>query len=163
MILTRAVGVIIALVAVVYPVYTVAPVAAMTEQRGYMLVIQDACDLLGPQAAVVILHTEPNRLALDTRLPQSLRGWCGADVAMMTGLHGGDTLRRLSREWKATGRKLFVVAESSATIRAVLPDAPIRATRVVRNAKMLKSTLTKRPDKYQAQSFSMLIARVPNS
>ncbi len=160
--MTRTVGVVIAVAAVVYPIYTVAPVAAMTEQGGYVLPVRDACGLIG-HSAVVVLHADSDHLYLDRWAPQTLRGWCGADVAIMKGNQTTSTLVRLSSAWKARGRELFVVAAATATIRAVLPDTRIRATRLKTNTKLLATTLTKRPDKYQTQSFQMLVALVPSS
>ena len=161
--LTRAVGIGVAVAAVAYPIYTVAPIASMTEQRGYVVPVHDACKLLGPHAAVVILHSDTDHLYLDAWAPQTLRGWCGADVVTMKTNQDGATLRRLSSEWKAAGRQLFVVAASAATVRAVLPDATITSTRVATNARQLQPTLTKRPSKYTRQTFAMLVASVPGT
>src|SRR5207248_2886186 len=68
-------------IGVAYPIHATAPVRDMSEQRSYLGVVDDACRTIGPHAAVVILRGTVDRV--DLAAPQMLRGWCGADVAIM--------------------------------------------------------------------------------
>jgi hypothetical protein len=90
-----------------------------------------------------------------------LRGWCGADVAVMRGTPDADVLRRLARRWDADRTNLYVVAVSAERVRAVVPDAQLLTTREVVNDRLLAPSLTHRPDAYTTQSLSMVLARVP--
>ena len=97
-------------VGVIHPITTIVPVRNMTEQRGDLAVIDDACRIIGPHAAVVIVRgpiTGFNRSG-----PQALRGWCGADVAVMTSrVADRDLLARLATAWEREGRPLWVVSD----------------------------------------------------
>ena len=99
MIAAAALGV----VAVAAPIRAVAPVRNMTEQRGNLGAIEDACRIIGPRAAVVVLRSPVNRV--DLTAPQTLRGWCGADVAVMNP-KTPDTaaLARLAAAWSRSRR-----------------------------------------------------------
>lgn len=147
-------AVLIALLSILYPLYTVRDVRAMAEQRRFLGVIQDTCDTVGPDAAVVVLPP-----TYDNWLPQTLRSWCGADVAVM---RKPDTasLERIAARAEKADQTLFVVAGSAETIGEVLPDASVIVTRRVENNRFLEMTLTHRPDGYDQQGFELAIARV---
>jgi hypothetical protein len=155
-----AVAVVFAISAVAYPMYSVAGVRAMTEQRGYLAVVTEVCTDLGANAAVVVLQRDKKGL-FDVWVPQTLRSWCGADVAVIRGPAHPDALRRLARSWNAQGRRLFVVADSSAPVTKALPGVPIHTTREAVNTKFLRQALTHRPDAYTRQALSMVVAQVP--
>ena len=160
MVALRVIGVVIAVVAVGYPIYAVRPVQAMTEKRGYVSIVHDACDVMGPRAALVVLET-PTAPLFDDWTPQAFRSWCGADTAITRGTARAVNLRRLAKAWNAQGRKLFVAAYAADTITSVLPDAVVHPTRTVTNNRFLELTLTRRPSHYKSESFSMVVAEVP--
>jgi hypothetical protein len=140
--------------------YTVFGLRSMSEERGYLAVVRDACVDIGPHAAVVVLERDEKDL-FDDWTPQALRSWCGAEVGVSRGPARADALRRLAIAWSAQGRRLFVVAISADTVRKVLPGATITSTREAVNTKFLRQTLTHRPDAYTRQTISMAVAQVP--
>jgi len=160
-VVTRVIAIAVAVAAVAYPLYTVIGVRSMSEKQGFLAVIDDGCHALGPRAAVVVVESKTAPL-FDDWVPQALRGWCGAEVAISRGNAAtSDSLARLASGWKARGRTLFVVAASSDAIRAVLPAAQLTATRTAVDSHMLQQTLTHRPRGYRAEAFSMVLASVP--
>jgi hypothetical protein len=158
--LGRIAAVIIVVFGIGHPIYTVSGVAEMTEQRGYLNVIHEACDGMGDDAAVVLIERDNSDL-FDDWVPQALRGWCGAKVAMTRGQANPVALRRLATNWNAAGRKFYVAATTPEVIREVLPDAEIVTTSLAGNDKFLRQALTHRPNEYQSQSFQMSFAPVP--
>ena len=149
------------MLAVVYPIYTVAPIQAMSEKRGFLPVIEDACHSLGPNAAVVVLEEDAHPL-FDDWVPQSLRSFCGADVAISRGQSStGESLRELARAWAAQGRRLFVASSTAEGVHALLPDAEVAATPLATDPNTILPTVTRRPDGYTSQRFSMVVAPVP--
>ena len=74
-------------------------------------------------------------------------------------------LTRLAAQWSKAGRTLWVVSDLSATIRAALPRLPaaaIRPSPVVTNPYLLQLTVVSRPDHYQPQVFTLVVAKVPS-
>jgi hypothetical protein len=153
-------AIVFAVLAVAYPMYTVVGVRSMSEDRGFLAVVHDACNDVGDHAAVVVLERDEKDL-FDDWIPQALRSWCGAEVGITRGPASADALSRLARAWNANGRRLFVVSVSSDAVRKAFPGAAITATRVGINTKFLQQTLTHRPDAYARQSLSMVVAPVP--
>ena len=156
-----AAAVVIAAAGIAYPISTVEPVRNITEQRGDLLTVRDACRVMGGHAAVVVLQS-PAGLLYEWA-PQTLRGWCDVPVAVMAPTVPGRaaTLTRLAAEWAKAGRTLWVVADLPATIRGVLPAAPIHRTPVVTNPYFLQRSLLHRPRHYASEPFSLLMAPVP--
>jgi hypothetical protein len=155
-------AVVFAALAVAYPLYTVIGVRNMTEDRGFLPVVEDACHKMGDHAAVVMLEHDPSDL-YDDWLPQTLRSFCGAEVAVTRGAAKPDDMRQLARQWSAQGRDLFVVAKSPDVIQKLLPDAPVQSTAVAVNPYFLQRTLTHRPDAYAPEQFALSVARVPTA
>jgi hypothetical protein len=158
----RAGTVVAAIAAVAFPVYTLFGVSAMSEETGYLTMLHQVCGDLGPHAAVVVIesaHTD----GIDDWIPQALRSWCGADVAIRRGAADVDALHRLSREWAAQGRQFFVASSSYGYVKQVVPDARIMPTRHASDTNLLAPTLTHRPDAYVSQSLAMMVASVPPS
>ena len=52
----RAAAIVFAILAVAYPMYTVIGLRSMSEERGFLAVVHDACADIGPHAAVVVLE-----------------------------------------------------------------------------------------------------------
>jgi hypothetical protein len=157
----RVTALVVAIYGVAFPLYTLRNVSAMTEQRPFLLVVHDVCAKVGDHAAIVVLERDERDL-YDDWLPQTLRGWCGAEVAVRRGAADGPALRRLARDWQAAGRTLYVVSVYSGVITRALPDARVEGTRAASNQHLLEQTLTHRPDGYRGQGFSLAVARVPS-
>ena len=111
----------------------------MTEQRGFLAVVHEACTDLGPHAAVVVLERDQTDL-FDDWVPQALRSSCGADVGVIRGPARTATLQGLARAWNAQGRALFVVAQKGDVVAKLLPGATVETTREGVNTKFLQST-----------------------
>jgi len=159
----RGLSIAVAVVAVAYPVYTVWHLRSMSEKRGFLAVIDDACRDLGPHAAVVVVERDTNDL-LDDWVPQTLRSWCGADVGVSSSSAvTAQSLHHLADEWNAQGRRFFVVANSTEEVGNLLPDAQVQQTRLVTDPHELEMTLTHRPRQYRTESFAMVVAAVPTS
>ena len=150
-----------------WPLYTVAGLQAMTEQRGYLNVVRDACAHMGPKPAVVLIDGSEDNI-VDLWLPQTLRGWCGADVAILRaqGKTPAETraeLTRLADAWHAQGRRLFATADNWGVLTDALPGVPTYETPVAVNNNFLERTVTYRPRALIQESFAMLLAEVPHS
>lgn len=163
----RVVSLLLVAGAVGWPLYTVAGLAAMTEQRGYLDVVHDACAHMGAKPAIVLIDSNPNNL-VEQWIPQTLRGWCGADVAILPtkGMTPADVnaeLTRLSSAWHAQGRRLFAMADDWNALVAALPNVPRYQTPVMVNKNFLDRTVTHRPRALIPESFAMLLAEVPRS
>ena len=153
-------AVVIAVASVAYPIYTVVPVRGMAEETGYLSAVEAACNDIGPHAAVVVLEAVRSD-SFDDWIPQAIRGWCGAEVAVTRGPADVDALHRLAREWSAEGRPFFVMSSSSDYVRKVLPDAQMKSTHVAVDTKLLAPTLTHRPRAYRSQSLAIVVASIP--
>jgi hypothetical protein len=156
----RAIAVVVAVVAVAYPIYTLFPVRAMAEETGFFGVVTDVCADVGPHAAVVVVESARTDL-IDDWVPQALRSWCGADVAVMRGVIEPDDLRQVDRGWAQVGRRFFVVSSSSAYLHRLLPDATLSTTRLAVDERLLAPSLTHRPDAYRSQSLQLVLATLP--
>ena len=73
----------------------------MSEQRGLLAVVDNACRLMGPRPAVIVLASPPR--LFDQWTPQAFRGWCDADVAIMRGEADPAVLKSVAAEWRARG------------------------------------------------------------
>ena len=144
-----------------YPISVVKSVPNITEQRGDLLTLRDACQKMGTNAAVVVLQAPPSLLY--EWAPQPVRGWCNVPVAIMpSDVPGRDAaLAKLATEWKAAGRDLWVVADSPEAIHAVVPGAKVQETPVVTNPFFLQRTLLHRPGDYTPEQLSFALAQVP--
>ena len=159
----RVMAIIFAIAAVAYPIHTVIGVRSMTEQRGFLAVIDEGCADFGKHAAVVVLERD-NADLFDDWVPQGLRSWCGADVGVARGMSAANasSFVALAREWKAQGRQLYVVAITPNVVRRIFPGIAVTTTRDAVNTKFLRQSLTHRPDAYSTQTLSMSIAQVPS-
>ena len=159
----RVMAIIFAIAAVAYPIHTVIGVRSMTEQRGFLAVIDEGCADFGKHAAVVVLERD-NADLFDDWVPQGLRSWCGADVGVARGMSAANasSFVALARAWKAQGRQLYVVAITPNVVRRVFPGIAVTTTRDAVNTKFLRQSLTHRPDAYSTQTLSMSIAQVPS-
>ena len=116
---------------------------------------------MGKDAAIVVLQGATGLLF--QWAPQTMRGWCNVPVAVMptTVPNRGAALTQLASSWKQAGRKLWVVADSPATIKAVLPTAASSAAPVVINPFLLERTVLRAPSHYMGEQLSLVMAPVP--
>jgi hypothetical protein len=157
----RSLAIVLAIAAVVFPWLTIRDVSSMTEQRGLLPVVTSACKTLGNDSAVVVLQDVAPPSVVYLSDPQTLRSFCKVPVVVMLGRPDAGRLHSLSAQWKAEGRRLFVVAYSPKTISRVLPHADLRVTGRRTNPHFLEQTLTRRPGKYATEAFQLTLAPVP--
>jgi len=156
-------AILVGAAAVAFPVVVLKPVRNISDQRGDPLAVRDACRTVGDHAAIVILQSRSGLLY--EWAPQTLRDWCDVPVAVMadTVADRGGQLTRLSAQWSKARRSLWVVADTSATIRAVVPNAALHTTPTVTDPYNLELTLLRRPMHYAPELFSLVMASVPTS
>jgi hypothetical protein len=166
----RFLVVVLAVAALVVPLNTIRHVSQMTEQRGLMPVITDACRKIGPNGAVVML-AEVTRPHSDAYLsdPQTLRSFCKVPVLVMLGRSNAPILLTLTAQWRAEGRRLFLVSEFPQTILREFPSARVTPTVVGEESHRLEPTLNRRPSKYLDRRLTstavsqLMIAPVPGT
>jgi hypothetical protein len=158
-VLGQAAAVALGVVAVLYPMWTVVHVRNMTEEHGFLPVVQDACKVLGPEAALVIV---PERTSAGHLLvPVPVHTWCGIPTAQYRGVADRRALVHAAETWKEQGRRLWIGSEDPTTIRAWFPDANPTVTRQVTNARQLSRPLGHRPTRYIVERFQLAVAPVP--
>jgi hypothetical protein len=159
----RTVRVVVALFvasALAYPLANLRDISTMSEQRGVLDIVDGACRVMGPRPAIVLLRSP--RGLFDELTPQTFRGWCDAEVAVMRGKADGVVLRRVAESWRALGRRTYVVADAASTIAVALPDVQI-LTKLTATPKFLERTLSRRPSHLIHESYAIVVAPVPAS
>jgi hypothetical protein len=152
-------AIVLGVCAVLYPALATRVVANMSEQRGEYAAVTDACRMLGPKSAAVLLRDSRSFLYLND--PQTLRSFCNIPVAVLSGKTTASALRDLAHGWNSDGRRLFVVSATPEMIRHVFPGIPVRTTRVATNRSLLNPTLVRRPSHYESESLVFAAALVP--
>jgi hypothetical protein len=146
----------IAIAMVVMPAWSSRTVRAAADQRGYLAGVEQACEVLGPRAAVIVIRNEDD--ALFTKIPQALRGWCDVPVAIAGASFTPSVLRVLTEAWDVRGRTLTVMAAGNLQLQRLCPGAP--SVRVeAENRFLLEQTLTRRPRGYTTQSLEFEIVQ----
>jgi hypothetical protein len=145
----------LAVLAAAFPWYTIRNLSQMTEQRGLMPVITDACHRIGKGAAVVLPETRPKPSVAYLTLPQTLRSFCNMPVVVMVGRPQPRLLQLLASKWLAKGRRLFVVAEYPQSITRVFPNARLQYTPVGEEPHLLERSLVHRPSNYTSDPFKI--------
>jgi hypothetical protein len=158
----RGATVAFAVAAVAYPIYTVLPVRAMSEQRAFLTVVNSVCDQVGDHGAILMLERDYHDL-YDDWLPQTFRSWCGVPVATRRGKVDTAEVKRLADQWAAEGRTLYVASSDSGVIDRLLPGSHVLPTPVVTNPWQLEATATRRPSHYRQQRFLIALAAVPRT
>jgi hypothetical protein len=133
----------------------------MTEQRGDLGIIKDACGIMGPGASVVALASPTGSVAAG--LPQTLRDWCGTPVAVMDAkaTNARAELEGLAAASAKSGSTLWVIADDAPTIKGVLPSAHVVSTPTAVSPSFLERTLIRRPSHYVTTTFTLPMAQVP--
>jgi Dolichyl-phosphate-mannose-protein mannosyltransferase len=97
-------GVLVTLVAV--PLLAIRPAAGVEgPQRPYLDAVEDTCDAVGDDGAVLVREGG----GLDLVLPPALRAWCGVPVAVAGPGVDARRVDDLAGAWRAEGRRLFVI------------------------------------------------------
>jgi len=163
----RGLSVVVAVAAVAWPLHTIRPVRAMQEKHNFLEAVYGVCDDIGPNAVVILLRADMEDFT-DQWLPQTLRSWCGAQVAAAHGANTAqdpavdpDEVRELAQQYQTRGQKVFVVANSPETITTLLPEARPLPPHTVIDRKELVRTLTHRPNSYMTEKYSVTVAQVP--
>jgi hypothetical protein len=157
--LGQAAAVALGLVAVLYPMSTVVHVRDMSEQHDFLPVVKQACKVLGPDAALVIVPERAS--AAHALVPVPVHTWCGIPTAQYRGVVDQVVLEQAATEWKAEGRTLWIGAADPKVVRAWFPDTDPMVTRQVINTHQLSRPLGHRPTRYLVESFRLAVAPVP--
>ena len=146
--LRRSFAIVLGLATVVFPVLTIRDVSQMTEQRNLLPIVTNACRIIGPHGAVVMLQGRAPASVAYLSDPQTLRSFCDVPVMIVAKRTRPQTLRTLAARWRDDGRRLFVVDEHAQAIRSVFPTANVRSTGQRHDLHILEQTLTRRPERY---------------
>jgi len=142
---------------VVVPASVTWPVRQLREQHGSAAVLEEACDLVGRNASVVVVG-EPARHIL----PQSLRAWCGVPVAAATRVPSPAEQRRLAESVGRAGRELVWVATSPGELEGLGPAGqPVATTGVAVEERHPERTLLRAPEGYEppGDGWSLAVRR----
>ena len=139
-----AVASVVVLAALVPLAVTTWPLRNLAQQRGYLDVVLDACDQLGPDATVLVVDP----WGADT-VAQTLRSWCGVPVGVPGPGFDDAARERLLEAVESSGRRLVLVAGDGPGL-AALPWASGESvsTRVVENPVEPDRTETSYPSGY---------------
>ncbi len=134
------------------------PVRYAADQRGHLAGIEKACEVLGPKAAVIVPAVRDAN-SLFKQVPQPLRAWCSAEVAVANARIEASEAKGLAREWASLDRILFVVANSPEQISAICAESEL-ATIEISNQHLLQQTLIGPPRRYDTERLDLVIGRV---
>ncbi|MFV0316126.1 MAG: hypothetical protein ACK5O2_04080 [Microthrixaceae bacterium] len=167
----RVVLVTLGALVVVPPLSVTLRAPLMSEQAGMRGVIEDTCDLLGEDAAVVVVGELDQRV-----LPQTLRSWCDVPVAIVdspgdevatsgddaTGTPSADTpaidIAAVARQVSEQGRTLKVVTSDSGMLDRFGPTlATTGSTRSAASGRRLEHTLSRAPSRYLEGSETVTV------
>jgi hypothetical protein len=150
----RVLGVAVALWAVAFPAWTLAPVYQERTEQGLLTVTEKLCDYLPPDAAVVVAQTQ----LLDQNLTQTVRGFCDVPSANAPMDQPLRWYREIATRWAQRGKSLYIVSPQRGFGLFWPPDVgePITAV-TFRN---LERTLTGRPDSYESFTLALFARRI---
>ena len=157
--LAQAGAIALGLVAVIYPMWTVVHVRAMSEEHDFLPVVQAACKTMGPTAALVVVQERTS--AAHLLVPVPVRTWCGIPTAQYRGSVDRAFFERTASQWKAQGKQLWIGAEDPNTLRAWFPGSHPTVTKQVTNAHQLARPLSHRPTGYLTERFQLAVEPVP--
>lgn len=119
----------------------------MSEQEGMLGVIEEACELLEHDAAVLVVGHLDRRV-----LPQTLRSWCDLPVAVMDDEENppnARTLASIAEHTADNGYRLMVLSSDPGALAEVrLGDPDAHTTRQASSERRLEHTLTRAPSRY---------------
>jgi hypothetical protein len=160
----RAVGGLLVLALLAWPVHTDWRVRGETTERGFLRSVEQMCLTFGPKASVVVIAAGPR----DRAVPQTVRSFCNSPVAIFdpaaTRAPAADDRRafaKLAGAWREQGRTLFVISNSAPAVARVLPGGQEMTVVVAQNSLFLQERLAGRPDGFRSEAYNFTIARVP--
>lgn len=149
-----AMAVGLAAVLVAGPLWTTWPLRSTREQHGSAAVLEQACELIGADASVVVV----GRPEADV-LVQPLRSWCGVPAAAAADGIGVDDLDPVRAAVEREGRTLTLVASDPAALSAA--GDPVVTDRAV-ETRQVERTLLGPPRRYlePGEGWSLAVLRV---
>lgn len=154
-----AVVAVLAGVAVLYPIGTVIGVRTMSEQHGYLSVLQDVCDTIGRDGVLVMLEEKPSNAVVT--VPHAARTFCGVPAAFVLGGPQPKVLQQAAQDWASRGRKMWIASEHPETLKAWFPGVTTTMTTDVVNTHALARPFRHRPQAYETQHLALALAPVP--
>lgn len=150
----RALAAAAAFVLVLGPLWVSWPVRSLREQHGALDVLEQACDLIGPDASVVVL----GRPDADV-LTQPIRSWCGVPAAAVRDGVGATDLEAVASSVRRAGRTLVLVSSDPAALTPV--GRPV-STGTVIETRQAERTLLRAPQRYATpdDGWSLAVVRV---
>jgi hypothetical protein len=141
---------------VVPPLLVTLPAPLMARQRAVVDVVEEACALLGDDAAVLVVGGI-DRLVL----PQALRSWCAVPVATPVATDGLLTpaeVEELAADVRQRGRRLFVVGSDPEAVAEVLPvGATQTRTGEIISTRRLEVAFERVPNRYMTDDERLLL------
>jgi hypothetical protein len=156
-VVARVVAAVVVVGALAGPAIATWPVKDLHEQFGYQGVIEDACELIGDDAAVLVIEG-PAWAAV----PQAFRSWCGVPVSSVPPQRDPAFVTEYAQRWADEGKRLVLVATHPDVVEPfeAIIDGPALATRTATNDRLLEHTLTGRPDEYLQESLTLYVVPV---
>ncbi len=130
---------------IVPAVWASAPIALQRQQHGFDQIIEETCQLLGTDSAVIVVG-EFDVAAL----PQTLRSWCGVPVASATPEQIADPawVSDASQALRTTGRSLVVITSDESVAETIAGDAKRNQTSSILATNRPEHTITRAPSRY---------------
>ncbi len=134
------------------------PVAALSDQRGYLAITRDVCAVVAGDAVIAI---DGERAG--STLPQTLRSYCDVPVALLpAGAADPAPVSELAAAWAAAdGRQLHLIAATEEAVAALVPGADIRRLGPYVNDHALEATVTRVPARLFSGADEFFVAAVP--
>jgi hypothetical protein len=142
---------------IAFPLGTVAPVRNFHSQAGWLLEVQHACKVIGPDAALVFPPADYDGETLSL----AFQDWCHDDTAMLDGPETEASLEAVATEFKQQGRTLWVVAYGSSAITSNAPGLKPEFLGEAVSSEELAQTLEGPPEHYAVNDLPIYAAPVP--
>lgn len=141
---------------IVFPLGSTLPVRTFSSQEGFVTVIDQTCDAIGPNAAVVFSKDDIEKLTL----LQTVRGYCGAEAAHLTRPLTAGGLDRVAEAWAEQDKQLWILGSSPELVSGAAPGLEPRLIGRARARHDLEQTLTRYPSGYADSQLNVYGARV---
>jgi hypothetical protein len=129
---------------VIAPAVSTWPLRQLAQQRGYVGVMLEACDLLGEDATVLVV--DPWSAVV---LPSAVRAWCDVPVGVPGPAFDDASMQRLVVAAEAQGRRVVLLsADGPALGSAANAAGTLRSTGAALDRTSPEQTLASLPDRY---------------